>query len=86
MRGVVACTTLLAAVACSPGEDSTGPVDIDSPELAGAARSARVIGGPAAIPVRTVDGHPVVDLSGVQPPDPRASVVVLTLEAAPPAR
>src|SRR5829696_5484284 len=50
--------------------------------LAGAARTARVIGGPAEVPVRTVDGHPVVDLSGVQPPDRTASVVVLTVVGA----
>jgi hypothetical protein len=38
-RGVVACTALLAGVACSPDE-ATGPVGIDSPDLTGAARTA----------------------------------------------
>ena len=62
-------------------EDGRLPVPVT-----GSVRTARVIGGPAEVPVRTVEGHPVVDLSGVQPPDPRASVVVLTLAASPVAR
>ena len=40
MRGVVACTALLAAGACSPDEGSTGPVGIDSTDITGAERAA----------------------------------------------
>jgi len=40
-------------------------------------RAARQIDGPQSIPVSMRDGHPVVDLSGVRPTDPRASVIEL---------
>lgn len=45
------------------------------------ARRARAIGGPANLPVRMAEGRAVVDLSGVRPPDPRASVIVVEVES-----
>jgi hypothetical protein len=39
-RGVVACTALLAAAACTPDQSSSGPVSIGSPDVGGAARTA----------------------------------------------
>ena len=43
-------------------------------------RAARQLEGPQAIPASMVDGHLVVDLSGVHPTDPRASVIELTFD------
>src|SRR3954471_10771920 len=43
-------------------------------------RAARVIGGPANVPVSMAGGRVALDLGGVQPPDSRALVIVVSLE------
>jgi hypothetical protein len=46
----------------------------------GAVKSARLIGGSGDLPVSTVQGRPVIDLSTARSTDTTASVVVVHLE------
>jgi alpha-L-fucosidase len=43
-------------------------------------RAVRQIEGPGSIPMTMAGGHPVVDLSGTRPSDPRASVIELVFD------